>query len=146
MSETHGLLYHPNHVTSFTRSPKPRTSLLTCSNSCFLMNSFPQMVLCHCSAETTRRHFKSLRSFFSVWLWTSLQHAKADSFFFFIVETSSSTAPGEEFCPSSHLALAFFPYLDSSVSQGAVLGPLPFPPALYSLAIFYNLKFRIIVS
>lgn len=45
----------------------------------------------------------------------------------FVVETSSSTAPGEEFCPSSHLALVFFPHLDSSVSQGVVFGPLPFP-------------------
>lgn len=45
------------------------------------------------------------------------------------MEPSSSTAPGEEFCPSSQLALALFPHLDSSVSQGVVLGPLPFSSA-----------------
>lgn len=44
-----------------------------------------------------------------------------------IVETSPSRTPGEEFCPSSHQAPVFFPHLVSSVSQGAVFGPLPFP-------------------
>lgn len=44
----------------------------------------------------------------------------------FIVETSPSTTLGEEFCPSFHLALDFFPHLVSSVSQGVVFGPLPF--------------------
>lgn len=44
-----------------------------------------------------------------------------------IVETPPSTTLGEEFCPSSHLALVLFPHLVSSVSQGVVFGPLPFP-------------------
>lgn len=64
----------------------------------------------------------------------------------FTMETSSSTIPREEFCPSSHLALTFFPHLDSSVSQGAVLGLLPFSSAFYPLASFYNLMFPTITS
>lgn len=68
--EPGGLLYHAGHVTSFARSPEPRSYLLTSPNSCSL-TPFPKRHS-HCSAETTRKLLKITEIISSVWLWASL--------------------------------------------------------------------------
>lgn len=139
-----GLLYHTDQITGFIRSAQPRSCVLASPNTCFLENFFPHVVL-SLSAETTQKLLKATEVIFQC-LAMGISLACQSWSLCSVVEPSSSTAPGEEFCPSSQLALALFPHLDSSVSQGVVLGPLPFSSALYPLTIFYNLQFPIIVT
>lgn len=140
-----GLLYHTDQITGFIRSVQPRSCVLASPEYLFLRELLSPTWYCHCSAETTQKLLKATEVIFQC-LAMGISLACQSWSLCLVMEPSSSTAPGEEFCPSSQLALALFPHLDSSVSQGVVLGPLPFSSALYPLTIFYNLQFPIIVT
>lgn len=124
-----GLLYHTDHITGFIHTTQPRSYVLAPRNTCFLENSFPQVVLsllCWNNSKATQSNWGD----FSV---SGYGHLSSMPKLIpcSVVEPSSSTAPGEEFSPvlswhlsSSHtliqvfpkeLSLALFPFLLPSI-------------------------------
>lgn len=139
-----GLLYHTDRITGFIRTAQPRSYVLAPRNTCFLENSFPQVVLpllCWNNSKTTQSNWGD----FSV---SGFGHLSSMSKLIplFGCGTLLFHSSWGRVLPQFSAGTALLPHLDSSVSQGVVLGPPPFPSALYPLAVFYNLQFPIIVT